>query len=112
MAFLEIDAIEVDIQTGNAVEELDMIGDKVRSLSGTLRSTYISEKRIWKFLTGPLSETESNTLRAKNGTFVTLTGDFAVDISIEALLTVTEVPYIDNKGIDFWRYLQLLLEEQ
>lgn len=111
MAFLTIDAIEVEIQTSSANEEPTLIGDKVRSFAGNLRSTYSAQKRTWKFITGPMEEISSNIIRAKNGTFVTLAGDFA-PTGVIALLTVTNAQYIDDRGIDFWRYLSLTLEEQ
>lgn len=111
MAFLSIDGTEVEIQTVNAIEEPLLIGDKVRSFTGSLRTTYSDQKRVWKFLTGPMLEADSNTLRAKNGTFVTCSGDFAPS-GVSALLTVTQAQYIDDQGTDFWRFLQLTLEEQ
>jgi hypothetical protein len=111
MAFLAIDSIEVEVQTSNANEEPLLVGDKVRGFFGNLRTTYITQKRTWKFVSGPMTESASNTIRAKNGTFVTIAGSFASG-SITALLTVTNAQYIDDQGIDFWRYLSLTLEEQ
>lgn len=112
MAFLTIDSIDVDVQTSSQGEGNELIGDKARMFDGSLRSTYITNKRKWTFLTGPLSETDANTIRAKSGYFILASGDFIPDVFINALLTVNDVQYVDNKGIDFYRYLNLLIEEQ
>jgi hypothetical protein len=112
MAFLEIDGIPVDVQTTSATEKPLLIGDKVRTFFGNLRSTYITQKREWPFLSGPLTQAEYDTLMAKNGTFVPVTGDFFTGATITAMVTFTENPYIDDRGISFLRYMNILIEEQ
>jgi hypothetical protein len=112
MAFLEIDGIEVDIQTTAASEKRLLVGDKVRTFFGNLRSTYIAQKRSWPFLSGPLTQTEFDTLMAKNGTFVPVIGDFFTEASITAMVTFTEAPYVDDRGVSFLRYINILIEEQ
>jgi len=113
MAFLEIDGIEVDVQTGNnPQEEMIPVGDKVRTFFGYLRVTYINHRRKWPFVSGPLTQAEFDTLMAKNLSIIPVTGDFFTGASINALVTFKSASYIDDNGTGFQRFLNILIEEQ
>jgi len=113
MPFLAIDGVEVEIQTVNANESPELIGDKERMFAGNLRSTYRASKHKWEnLLTGPMENSAVDALMAKNGTFVVVTGDMIPVTYIDALLTITNSQYIDRNGVDFVRYLSITIEEK
>lgn len=111
MPFLTIDGSEVEVQTSQATEKPQLIGDKVRAFNGDLRTTYITVKRNLNFLSGPLIPADAITLLNKNGTIVLVAGD-CIPASGNYLVTFEDAQYIDDRGTTYYRYLDILLEQQ
>lgn len=115
MAFLTIAGLTVEVQTAGAQQEAGtVLGERVRTLSGTLRSTVRAVKRAWSFSTPPLTSADAATLRAAiaNDAVVTCAGD-ALGGAVACMVRVTQAPYQQDtrQATDFSVILQLALEE-
>ncbi len=115
MAFLTIAGITVEAQTNAAQEsEGTLVGERVRTFSGTLRSTVRARKRAWSFTTPPLTAADAATLRAAIAldAVVSCAGD-ALGGAVDCMVRVTQAPFQQDtrQASDFSVILQLELEE-
>lgn len=107
MSFLTIDSAAWDVTTGTARTQLAKAGTAERAFDFTLRSVRQAEKiEAIGWQTSFLNDSDAATFLAyDDGALHSISGDAFGGATLQALVEITDIEYVDAGGIGFtWVY--------